>query len=87
MEPKRNRERKKSSRVTPRAHAATQTRILTILISLIEIVHNGKKFTRKPHIWDFYTSSEEMRDYMTLAIGTMGLVGGWTGEKIISRLL
>ena len=54
---------------------------------VIEIVHNGKKFTRKPHIWDFYTPSEDMRDYMTLAIGTMGLVGGWTGEKIISRLL
>ncbi len=37
----------------------------------------GKKFTRKPHL----------KEYMTLAIGVMGLVGGWTGEKIISRLL
>ncbi len=27
-----------------------------------------------------------MKEYMTLAIGTMGLVGGWTGEKIISKL-
>ncbi len=45
---------------------------------VMEIVYNGKKFTRKPHIWDFYTPSEDMRDYMTLAIGTMGLVGGWT---------
>ncbi len=30
--------------------------------------------------------SDEMKEYMTLAIGTMGLVGGWTGEKIISKL-
>ncbi len=28
-----------------------------------------------------------MKEYMTLAIGTMGLVGGWTGQKIISKLL
>ena len=53
----------------------------------IEIVYEGRKFTREPHIWDFYTPSEEMKDYMTLAIGTMGLVGGWMGGKIILRLL
>ncbi len=53
----------------------------------MEIVHNGKKFKRKPHLLDFYTPSEEMREYMTLAIGAMGLVGGWTGEKIISQIL
>ena len=51
------------------------------------LVYGGKKFTRKPHIWDFYNPSDEMKEYMTLAIGTMGLVGGWTGGKIISRLL
>ncbi len=51
------------------------------------LVYGGKKFTRKPHIWDFYDPSDEMKEYMTLAIGTMGLVGGWTGGKIISRLL
>ena len=52
----------------------------------MEIVHNRRKCTQKPHIWDFYTPSEEMREYMMLAIGTMGLVGGWMGEKI-SQLL
>ena len=53
----------------------------------LEIVLDGKKFTCEPHIWDFYNPSDEMREYMTLAIGTIGLVGGWTGEKIISQLL
>ncbi len=48
------------------------------------LVFDGKKFTREPHIWDFYNPSDEMKEYMTLAIGTIGLVGGWTGEKIIS---
>ncbi len=52
-----------------------------------ELVFEGKKFNRKPRIWDFYDPSDEMREYMTIAIGTMGLVGGWTGGKIISRLL
>ena len=51
------------------------------------LVYKGKKFTRKPHIWDFYDPSDEMKEYMTIAIGSMGLVGGWTGGKIISRLL
>ena len=50
------------------------------------LVFEGKKFTREPHIWDFYNPSDKMKEYMTLAIGTMGLVGGWTGEKIISKL-
>ncbi len=50
------------------------------------LVFGGKKFTCEPHIWDFYNPSDEMKEYMTLAIGTMGLVGGWTGEKIISKL-
>ncbi len=54
---------------------------------VMEIVYNGKKFTRKPHLWDFYTPSDEMREYMTLAFGAMGLVGGWTGGKVIFRLL
>ncbi len=53
---------------------------------VMEIVHNRKKFTCKPHLWDFYTPSEEMREYMMLAIGAMGLIGGWTGEKIISQI-
>ncbi len=52
-----------------------------------ELVFKGKKFNRKPHIWDFYDPSDEMKEYMTIAIGSMGLVGGWTGGKIISRLL
>ena len=51
------------------------------------LVFDGKKFTREPHIWDFYNPSDEMKEYMTLTIGTIGLVGGWTGEKIISQLL
>ncbi len=50
------------------------------------LVFRGKKFMLEPHIWDFYDLSDEMREYMTLAIGTIGLVGGWTGEKIISKL-
>ena len=53
----------------------------------ITLVFNGKKFTREPHIWYFYNPSDEMKEYMTLAMGTIGLVGGWTGEKIISQLL
>ncbi len=32
------------------------------------LVFEGKKFTRKPHIWDFYDPSDEMKEYMTLAI-------------------
>ncbi len=51
------------------------------------LVYDGKKFTRQPHIWDFYEPSGEMKEYMTLTIGTVGLVGGWTGQKIISKLL
>ncbi len=51
------------------------------------LVYDGKKFTRQPHIWDFYELSSEMKEYMTLTIGTVGLVGGWTGHKIISKLL
>ncbi len=51
------------------------------------LVYEGKKFNRKPHIWDFYDPLDEMKEYMTIAIGSMGLVGGWTGGKIISRLL
>ena len=51
------------------------------------LVYDGKKFTRQPHIWDFYEPSSEMKEYMTLTIGTVGLVGGWTGQKIISKLL
>ncbi len=51
------------------------------------LVFDGKKFTREPHLWDFYNPSDEMKEYMTLAIGTIELVGGWTGEKIISQLL
>ncbi len=49
------------------------------------LVYDGKKFTRQPHIWDFYEPSSEI--YMRLTIGTVGLVGGWTGQKIISKLL
>ncbi len=51
------------------------------------LVFERKKFTREAHIWDFYDPSDEMKEYITLAIGTIGLVGGWTGEKIISQLL
>ncbi len=51
------------------------------------LVFEGKKFTRQPHIWDFYDPSDEMKEYMTLSIGAMGLVGGWTGQKIIYKLL
>ncbi len=51
------------------------------------LVYDGKKFTRQPHIWDFYEPSSEMKEYMTLTIGTVGLVGGWTCQKIISKLL
>ncbi len=50
------------------------------------LVYEGKKFTRRPHIWDFYDPSDEMKEYMTIAIGSMGLVGGWTGGKIISKI-
>ncbi len=46
-----------------------------------------EKNSRVNHIWDFYNPSDEMKEHMTLTIGTMGLVGGWTGEKIISQLL
>ena len=51
------------------------------------LVYDGKKFTRRPHLWDFYEPSDEMKEYMTLSIGTIGLVGGWAGQKIISKLI
>ena len=51
------------------------------------LVFDGKRFDREPHIWNFYEPSDEMKEYMTLTIGTMGLVGGWTGQKIIFKLL
>ncbi len=51
------------------------------------LVFDGKKFTHQPHIWDFYDPSDEMKEYMTLSIGAIGLVGGWTGQKIIYKLL
>ncbi len=51
------------------------------------LVYEGKKFTRQPHIWDFYDPSDEMKVYMTIAIGSIGLVGGRTGGKIISKIL
>ena len=47
------------------------------------LVFDGKRFTRQPHIWDFYEPSSEMKEYMALTIGTVGLVGGWIGGKII----
>ena len=53
----------------------------------VTLIFDEKKFTRQPHIWDFYEPSSEMKEYMTLTIGTMGLVGGWAGQKIISKLL
>ena len=51
------------------------------------LVFDEKKFTRQPHLWDFYDPSDEMKEYMTLSIGAIGLVGGWTGQKIIYKLL
>ena len=51
------------------------------------LVYDGKKFTHRPHLWDFYEPSDEMKEYMTLSIGTIGLVGGWAGQKIISKLI
>ena len=53
----------------------------------VTLIFDGKKFTRQPHIWDFYEPSDEMKEYMTLSIGATGLVGGWAGHKIISKLL
>ena len=50
------------------------------------LVYDGKKFTRQPHIWDFYEPSSEMKEYMTLTIGTVGLVVGWVGEKLIFKI-
>ncbi len=51
------------------------------------LVFDGKKFTRQPHLWDFYNPSDEMKEYMTLSVGTIGLVGGWAGQKIMSKLI
>ncbi len=53
----------------------------------VTLIFDGKKFTRQPHLWDFYEPSDEMKEYMTLTIGATGLVGGWAGQKIISKLL
>ncbi len=53
----------------------------------VTLIFDGKKFTRQPHIWDFYKPSDEMKEYMTLSIGTIGLVGGWAGQKVISKLI
>ncbi len=44
--------------------------------------------TREPNIWDYYEPSDhsdEMSEYMTLTIGTLGLLGGWAGEKTNSQ--
>ncbi len=94
MESKRNRATSEASRVTSRRSDANED-FKEINKSLknykkandLEIVFNGKKFVHEPHIRNFYDPSDEMKEYMTPAIGTMGLVGGWTGGKIISQLL
>ena len=47
-----------------------------------ELVFKGKKINHKPHIWDFYDPSDEMKEYMTIAIGSMGLVADGLVEKL-----
>ena len=51
------------------------------------LVFDGKKFNSPPHLWNFYDPSDEMKEYMVLSVGTVGLVGGWAGQKIVSKLL
>ncbi len=90
MEPKRNRTASEASRVTSRTKRYADEDFKEINKSLKDyktLVFDGKKFIGEPHIWDLYNPSDEMKEYMTLAIGTIGLVGGWTGEKIISQLV
>ncbi len=92
MESKRDKQREKIAQLRQERSDANEdfkeiNKSLKDYKKVTTLVFDGKKFTREPHIWDFYNPSDEMKEYMTLAIGTIGLVGGSTGEKIISQLL
>ena len=53
------------------------------LDELGKITYEGRSFTKEPHINDFYEPSDEMKEYLHVAVGTAGLVGGWGIHKLI----
>ena len=48
-----------------------------------KITHKGKTFTREPEIRDYYKPSNEMEEYKHVAVGLMGLLGGWGVSKLV----
>ena len=53
------------------------------LENLQKITYKGKTFTREPQTYDYYEPSDEMKEYLHLAVGTAGLVGGWGIHKML----
>ena len=53
------------------------------LENLQKITHKGKTFTREPQTYDYYEPSDEMKDYLHLAVGIAGLAGGWGIHKML----
>ena len=49
----------------------------------LRITHENKTFAREPHISDFYEPSDEMKEYQHVAVGLIGLIGGWGVYKLI----
>ena len=53
------------------------------LENLQKITYKGKTFTREPQTYDYYEPSDEMKEYLHLAVGVTGLVGGWGIHKVL----
>ena len=53
------------------------------LENLQKITYKGKTFTREPQTYDYYEPPDEMKDYLHLAVGVAGLVGGWGIHKVL----
>ena len=53
------------------------------LENLQKITYKGKTFTREPQTYDYYEPSDEMKEYLHLAVGFAGLVGGWGIHKVL----
>ena len=53
------------------------------LSALQKITYKGKTFTREPQTYDYYEPSDEMKEYLHIAVGTAGLISGWGIYKLI----
>ena len=87
MEEKNKYERRRQELSDANADINATNKALDEYKKALVIQHEGKTLTREPNIWGCYKPSDDMEEYMTLTIGTLGLVGGWTGGKLISWLL